>query len=228
MAKKKQAYANDIFIGVTQPVRVLFPPKLDEPVKFDGKGDAKFEITIGFPEDHPDYLEMYQICERLAGEKAEDWGLSEIKLYENVDVKFKSGDEEYEYYANLKDETKRREYPFLKGMILMKLRSKEEIGVFDTRRRDSAGVPVKITNKDEIRSTIYAGALVSLRLTFATYDAIIDKKNPDANPGITTYPEQVCFAHDDGVRLSRSGNDSGQGFAAVQGAMSAEDPTGGE
>lgn len=227
MAKKKQAYANDVYIGLTQPVRVLFPPKLDEPVKVDGRGDPKFEITIGFPEDHPDYLEMYQISQRLADEKSEDWGLEGVDLGTNVDVKFKSGDEEYEYYAKHKDPEKRREYDFLKGMIIMKLRSKEEIGVFDTRRRDDRGTPVKVTDKNEIRSTIYAGCNASLRLTFATYDAIVTRENPNANPGVTAYPEQVCFVSD-GDRLSRGNNDSGQGFAQVQGAVSAEDPTGGE
>jgi len=224
---KKQAYANDVFIGLTQPVRVLFPPKLAEPVRVDGRGDPKFELTIGFPEDHPDYLELYQISEKLASEKQEDWGLEDVELGENVDVKFKSGDDEYNYYANHSNPEKRREYTFLKGMILMKLRSKNEIGVFDTRRRDDRGIPIKITDKEEIKSTIYAGCNVSVNLTFATYDAITTRDNPNANPGITAYPEQICFVSD-GDRLGRSGSEGGQGFAQVQGSISEEDPTGGE
>lgn len=219
--KPKQEYENDVYIGMTQPVRVLFPPKLAEAVKVGGKGDPKFEITIGFEPDHPDYARMYDICAALAAKK---FG-ADTDISENFDLKFKSGDDEYAYYANHKVTEKQREYPQLQGMIIMKLRSTQDIGVFDTRRRDGEGTPIKITDKDEIKSTVYGGAWVALRLTFATYDAIVTRDNPDANPGVTAFPEQVIFVSD-GDRLGGGKSDTGQGFAAVQGAVSAEDPTG--
>ena len=227
MAKSKQAYENDVYVGFERPFRVLFPPKLTEPQKVAGKGDPKYEITIGFPDDHPDYAEMYSISQKLAEEKSEDWGLEVVELDENVDTKFKSGDDEYNYYANHKVEEKRRDYGQLQGMIVMKLRTTEPMTVFDTRQRDDKGVPVPITDKDEIENLIYAGCNVALRLTFATYDAIVTRENPDAKPGVTAYPEQICFVSD-GDRLGRGNKDSGVGFSAVQGAMSGEDPTGGE
>lgn len=220
---KKQVYKNGVFIGLTQPVRVIFPPKLAEPAKVADRGDPKYELTIAFPEDHPDYLEMYQACAEVAMEKFGD----DVDIDSDIELKFKDGNEEYEYYANKKNEEDRRDYPFLKDMIIMKLRSKNPIMVFDTRRRDDRGVPVAIRDKDEIKDTIYSGCYVSLQLTFATYDAIPDRNNPDAKPGVTAYPEQVCFVND-GERLGGGGKESGQGFAAVQGAVSAEDPTGGE
>ena len=223
MAKTKQKYANDVQLGHTVPVRVLFPPKLAEPSKVDGVGDPKFEITIGFPEDHPDFPNLYAISTRIAQEKFGD----DVDVDNDIDLKFKSGDEEYEYYANHPEEEKRREYDFLKGLTIMKLRSRNPITVFDIRRRDESGTPYKITDKEEIRDTIYGGCFVALNLTFATYDAIRDRKNPDANPGVTAYPEQVCFVSD-GERLGRGNKDSGSSFAKVQGAISDEDPTGGE
>lgn len=221
--KSKQVYKNDVFIGRDHaPVRVLFPPKLDEPTKVGGRGDPKFEITVGFPEDHPDYLTLYQACQEIATEKFGD-----IDIDGDFELKFKSGDEEYEYYANHKDEKKRREYPQLKGMILLKLRSKNEISVFDVRRRNENGDPIKITDKQEIRDTIYGGCYVSMNLTLATYDAIPAQKRgePDGDPGVTMYPEQVCFVCD-GDRLGGVSKDSGSGFSKVQGAITDEDPVG--
>ena len=226
MSRKKQAYANDVYIGLTQSVRVMFKPSLHEMTKAGDRGKERYEITIGFPEDHPDYAEMYAITERLAAEKQEDWGIDEISLGDNVAMKFVSGDEEYDYYANKVAPEKRKEYPALKGMILMKLRSTQDVFVFDARRRDEKGNPIKITDKEEIVRLIYAGCFVSLRLTFATYDGVNDRNNPRP-PGVTAYPEQVCFVTD-GERLGRGGDDSGQGFASVQGAVTDDDPTGGE
>ena len=219
---KKQIYRNDVKLGHVQPVRVLFSPALDEPTQVDGRGDPKYAVTIGFPEDHPDYAELYTLCSEMAEEK---W--PGIDTDSGLDLKFKSGDEEYEYYANKRDEDKRREYPALKGLVMMKLRSKNPISVFDVRRRDEKGVPVKIADKEEIRNTIYAGCYVALDLTFATYDAIESRDNPDAKPGVTAYPEKICFVND-GERLSAGGKDSGSSFASVQGAITDEDPTGGE
>lgn len=225
MAKKKQVYRNDVYIGLEQPVRVLFPPKLTEPQQINGEGKPKYEVPIGFPADHPDYLRLYTLFQEMAEEKNADWGLEVVELDNTVESKFVDGNEEYKFYAEHKDEEKRREYPQLKDLIVMKLRSVKPITVFDARYRDDEGIPIAITDKESIKNLIYGGCYVSMRLTLQTYDPISPRTNP--NPGVTAYPEQVCFVVD-GDRLGGGNDNSGQGFAQVQGAVSAEDPTGGD
>lgn len=214
---KKQVYANDIFFGLTAPVRVLFPPSLADPRQIDGRGDAKYEVQIGFPEDHPEYLDLKKTVARIAREKFGD----DVNIREDLELKFRSGDEEYEAAISHPEEAKRRDYPFLKGLVVMKLRSKKPISVFDVRRRNDKGVPIKISDQDEIAQTIYSGCYVSLKLTFATYDRI----DRNTKPGVTAYPEQICFVNH-GERLGGGNKDDGSGFSSVQGAISDVDPTG--
>ena len=215
----KQVYANDIYIGKTKPVRVLFTPKLAEAAKIDGKGDPKFEVQIGFDKDHPDVLPMKKEMARIAKEK---WG-SDVDL-KSLQLKFLDGDREYELSANHPIADKRREYPHLKGLTIMKLRSKNPITVFDVRQRNDKGVPVEISDSETIRKIVYAGAYVSMKLTFATYDGIVDRDPTKSRPpGITVYPEQICFVAD-GERLAAGSKSDGSGFAAVQGQVSDENP----
>lgn len=217
--KNKQEYVNDVYLGLVEPVRVAFTPALAEARKVGGRGDPKFEVQVIFPPDHPDYLPMKKATADIARKK---FGAN-VNIRDDLRLKFVNGDEEYEINANNPDAAKAKEYPQLQGQIVLKLRSKNPITVFDTRVRDARGIPVEITDKEAIRSTIYAGCYVSMKLTFATYDA------PDrtSKPGVTIYPEQICFVKD-GERLSSGGKSDGGGFAAVQGAVSDEDPTGSE
>lgn len=222
MSKPKAVYSNDFYIGKIKPVRVLFNPALAEARKIGGKGDAKFEVQIGLEADHPDLLPLKKEMARIARERwGQDTDLKKLQL------KFVNGDDEYDYCANkMEPADKRKEYPQLKGLQIMKLRSKNPISVFDVRQRNEKGVPVEITDAETIRRVIYAGSYVSMKLTLATYDEISDRDpNKARPPGVTVYPEQICFVAD-GERLTSGGNSDGSGFAAVQGAVSAEDPTG--
>lgn len=220
----KQAYVNDVFLGNTHPVRVLFKPKLDKPESIDGRGDPKYEVQVGFEPDHPDYEAMKEATRQAAAEKwGDDFDIGDALASGAFDVKFVDGDEEYERILNHKDPNKRKDYPHLKGLVIMKLRSKQPISVFDTRRRLPNGNPELITDAAQIVQTIYGGCYVALKLTFATYDAV----GKDGNPGVTAYPEQVCFVAD-GERLGSGDKTDGGGFASVQGAVLPTDPEGGE
>lgn len=223
MAKTKNVYANDVYIGKKVPVRVLFTPALTEARKIGGRGDAKFEVQIGMPKDHPDYAALRAAMGRIAKER---WNGE--KTLDDLQLKFSDGDAEYEAALNHPEEDKRRDYPWLKGMQIMKLRSKNPITVFDVRRRDGRGVPIALTDKDEIDGLIYAGANVSMKLTLMTYDEIVDRRNPEKSvpAGITAFPEQVLFVSD-GERFFAGSKTDGTGFAEVQGAVTDEDPTGG-
>ena len=219
---KKNVYANGVFIGLSEPVRVLFNPKLAEAEKIGGKGDPKFEVQIGFRKYHPYYVPMLKEMKRIAKQKwGDDVDTSKLQL------KFIDGDAEHAAILNHPEEKKRHDYAFLKGNTLMKLRSKQPISVFDARQLDNKGNPVEVTDKESIRRVIYAGGYVSLEMTFHTYDAIVDARNPQNNrpAGIAVYPEKICFAAD-GERLASGGKSDSSGFASVQGAVTDEDPTG--
>lgn len=220
----KQAYENNVFLGNTHPVRVLFRPKLDKPEKIDGRGDAKYEIQVGFEPDHPDYEALREATRKVAAEKwGDDFDIGEAIGKGEFEVKFVDGDEEYERIANHKDEKKRKEFPHLKGLVILKLRSKQPISVFDTRRRLPNGTPELITDPAQIVQTIYGGCYVALKLTFATYD----KVGRDGKAGVTIYPEQVCFVAD-GERLGGGDKSDGSGFASVQGAVLPDNPEEGD
>lgn len=219
----KQEYVNDVYLGNSTPVRVLFPPKLDKPESIDGRGDAKYEIQIGFGPDHPDYDDLRAATATAAANKwGPDFDIGEAIAKGDFDVKFCDGDAEYDRYMNHKDPNKRKSYDQYKGLVIMKLRSKNPIAVFDTRRRNDSGTPIQVTDADEIRSTVYGGCYVALKLTFATYDAV----GKDGNPGVTAYPEQVCFVSD-GERIGGANKGDGSGFASVQGTTLSEDVEGG-
>lgn len=222
MAKSKNVYANNQMLGLTKPVRVLFKPALAEPRKVDSRGDAKYEIQVGFEKDHVDLLPLKKEMARIAKER---WG-NDVDL-KALRYKFVDGDEEFRIAANHPNAEKRREYPQLKGKTILKLRSKDPIAVFDVRERNADGFPVQITDPQKIERIIYSGAFVSLKLTFSTYDAIIDARDPSKSqpPGITIYPEQVCFVAD-GERFGGVSKSDGSAFSAVQGFVSAENPLG--
>lgn len=220
--KSKNVYANNIMLGLTKPVRVMFKPALAQPRKVDGRGDPKFEIQLGFAKDHPDILPMKKEMAKMAKER---WGAGVD--FSKLRLKFVDGDEEYRIAAAHPNAEKRREYPQLKGQTILKLRSKDPIAVFDVRERNSDGVPVQITDSQKIERIIYSGAYVSLKLTFSTYDEIVDPRDASKNqpPGITIYPEQICFVAD-GERFGAATKSDGASFSAVQGFVSAENPLG--
>jgi hypothetical protein len=221
-AKSKNVYANNMMLGLTKPVRVLFKPALAEPRKVDGRGDAKYEIQVGFAKDHVDVLPLKKEMARIAKER---WGAG-VDLTK-LRYKFVDGDEEYRIASNHPNAEKRRDYPQLKGLTILKLRSKDPIAVFDVRERNADGIPVQITDAQKIERIVYSGCYVSLKLTFSTYDEIVDMRDASKNqpPGITIYPEQVCFVAD-GERFGGATKSDGSGFSAVQGFVSAENPTG--
>lgn len=213
----KAVYGKNLVIGLTEPVRVLFPPSLLTPRQVNNTGDAKYEIQIGFPKDHPDYKLMKDESVRIAREK---WG-PDVDL-KKLDFKFKSGDAEYEAALNPTDPAKKpREYSHLQNLIVMKLRSaKKPIAVRDARKRDAQNRPLLITDESEIISTIYPGCFVAVKMVFATYNAV-----NRGNAGVTAYPEEVCFVRD-GERLAFGNDDQGEAFAAVQGVITDENPYG--
>lgn len=230
MAKKTQSYVNNVYLGPAAgqldhpPVRVLFQPHLDEMTKIGDQSEPKFELQIGFPPEHPGYAHLKDATREAAFDKwGDDFDLGAAIGSGDFDVKFVDGDEEYENLKNPKKAGKEsKDYPQLKGLVIMKLRSKKPIAVFDIRRRKPDGSLELLTDKAEIRSTVYGGCYIALKLTFATYDAI----GKDGNPGVTAYPEELVFIAD-GERLGGGVND-GAGFAQVQGAETDENPETGE
>lgn len=215
----KPVYRNEIIIGVKEPLRLLFTPDLITPQKFQGRGQPKYSLTVGFAKDHPDYTRLYDICNEMIIEKYDD----KYDL-DKVNFKFVDGDEDYEKYANHPDEDKRCERPFLKGLILLKLRSKDPIITFDSRQRCEDNKPLVIRGEDEVKAAFYAGAYVALGMTFQTYDPL-----PEGNgfPGVTMFPNQIVFVRN-GERLNRNDPNNSQSFASIQGEVTDIDPTGGE
>lgn len=212
--KAKQVYVNDIYFGTERPVRLLFPPALAEP-RAAGKGEPKYEVQIGFEKDHPELLALKK---HIASAAREKWG-ADVDIRNGLNLKFVDGDEEYAYY-----EKKGKDYSQVKGLTIMKLRSAQPIACFDARQKNAKGLPLEVNDARSMKSLFYPGAWVALKLTAATYDAIITRENPNAKPGVTFYPEELCFVAD-GERIGGGpAARTGAGFATIQGEITDTNP----
>ena len=214
-----EVYRNQVMLGLTQAVRVMFTPKLGKPEQIGGKGDAKYEVQVGFDFDHPDFQELVALTKEMINERfgAGEGDLASMDKDAKYEVKFKYGDVEADYAAQGE---KAKNYDFMRGLCVMKLRSKNPIAVLDARQRDEKGNPIFITDPDDMQRIIYSGCYVALTLTAATYPAA----GRDGRPGVTFYPEQICFVAD-GERLAGGAKNDPSAFAAVQGQITDEDPT---
>lgn len=210
-------YRNGVRIGFTAPVRILFPPSLHEP-RAIGQSDPKFEVQIGMAQDHPEYADLLQIYEEHARVNFPD-----LDPFTDLDPRFLDGNEEYQAAANRADKPK--EYPQLVDQIVLKLRNNEDKApaLFDVRRKDETGRLVRLTDKEEIRRTFYAGAYVAVIATMAAYTIPANRRQPESN-GVSIYPEQICFVAD-GERFGGVSKDDGSAFDAVEGIASNFDPT---
>lgn len=244
MSKEQDATA---LLGASKAVRIPWAT-LDEPRKFKGKdgkesGEPKYSGTFLIPADHPDLKEHKQLIAKLLKDKYGDKvSFSEGKIYiddldedgETIKVKlklpFSSGDVEA-----MKAMEKGKDRSFCAGMVLLKTSSLYPIPVFDARQRDEKGEPMLVglgsepsdddstdtkAERGRIKKVLYGGCFVAAEVKYRTYP-----KHGTNPPGVTAYLQKVCFVKD-GDRIA-SGV-SGDVFTSVQGAVTKDDPTGGE
>lgn len=197
--------------GIQKAVRCPWS-SLQEPRRFKDEqgresGEPKYDATFLIPNDHPELKKLKSECVRIARERfGADVDLKTLKF------PFSNGDEQA-----LKASARDKDHSFCEGMVVLKTSSQYEVPVFDARQKDSSGNPVLVA-KDAIKSTVYGGCFVAAQVKFRTY------KVGSNQPGVTAYLQKVCFVHD-GDRIG--GSADGSTFAAVQGAVTNEDPTGG-
>jgi len=226
---KHEDFEETLLIGQERAVRVVWPV-LDKPRQFRDKkgkesGKLRYEASFLLPDDHPDLKAHRQTLAKLIKQK---WGAVTINpegrdpgVYAMVDgrqirLKFASTDGNELVAEGM---AKGKDRSFAAGHTVLKTATEYPVPVFDARQRDKAGVPLRVSEPDAIKSLIYGGSYVAAEIKYRTYDPV--GTNP---PGITIYLQKICFV-EDGDRIASEGG--GDTFKAVQGAVVDTDPTGG-
>ena len=215
--------------GNSKALKTLWP-KLDEPRQFkDKKGKAngklRYESTFLLPDDSDD---LKTVKSKLGAIMKAKWGTSAVNpagrdpgVYVTVDgkkVKLKLPLNDGNAMA-AEGLSTGKDRSFCAGGQVMKTATEYPVAIFDARKRDEKGVPLRITDKEAIKNLIYGGSHTAAEVKFRSYDAV--GTNP---PGITAYLQKICFVSD-GDRIASEGG--GDTFKAVQGAVVNTDPTGG-
>lgn len=221
MAKdKSDNYSEALILGNTSPARIVYPPRLSaeqcKAQKINGRTtDANknvAEITIAFPKNHPDFAKHREAVINLARKK---FGANvKLALTDASDVimPFKDGDA--------------KGLEALVGHFFMKTRTQREPEYFDTRKRNSAGRMIRITDQAEIDKLFYSGCYVLAKVAYGYNDGTAMTQN---KPTISAYLNAIVFVRD-GERLGR---DSASDFdGALQddtsGEVSEYDPLAGD
>ena len=218
MTTKEQEAQLDI--GIAKAARILWP-NLDEARSFKDKqgresGKPKFSATFMLPNDSAELAEHKKAVVGLLKAKygADLKFNAETKRFSvtidgrslELALPFHSGDEEA-----MRAMSAGKDRSFAMGQTFIKTSSQYAVPVFDARQRDSAGVPLAVTDKAAIKATVYSGSFGAGTLKYRTYDKV--GTNP---PGVTAYLQKICFVTD-GEKIAAGA--SGVNFAAVQGAV---------
>lgn len=189
------------------------------------KGEAKYQSTIVFDADHPDYLAMKALTLKLSKAKWPGKDVQAEVKERNFKLPFTSGDSTIAK-AKKKAQDAGKTYDgnmdWLAGKILVKSSSKflPQLSVFENKQIIELNSPELLAKH---KKAFYSGVLGLSELAFVPYDAVGD----DGKDGVTTYL-QSFFSLNRGEKHGGGGVSAAEKFSAYAGQLSEQDPTAGQ
>lgn len=202
---------NKGLVSLTKPVILDFP-NIFEPRAIGKKGKEqgkpKYSANFIFPADHPDLKVLVSAAKEVASAQ---WPGRELK---SLKFPFEKGEKAAE-----RAKAKGKDGDYLLGTTVMVSRSQYEprLSVIENKKLVELEGPARVAAK----SKFYRGVEVLAQFNLVPYDGV--GGNPD---GVTAYLNMICSLNQ-GKRMA-GGASAAEVFKGYAGAVSGEDPTGGE
>lgn len=195
--------------------------------KRNGKetGDPKYQSTIVFDAEHPDFLAMKALTLKLAKMKWPGKNVQEEVKARNFKLPFTTGDSTIAK-AKKKASDAGKEYDgkvdWLAGKFLVKSSSKfaPQLSVFKDKKIIELNDAILLAAN---KKAFYSGVLGLSELAFVPYDAVGD----DGKDGVTTYLQSLLSLNK-GEKHGGGGVSAVEKFSAYAGQLSEQDPTAGQ
>lgn len=212
----------------TSPVKFIWP-HVFEPRKFMGKngvakGDAKYDGTLLFPPDHPDFVPLKQLAVTVAKAKWPGLDIPAAFKARELRMPWQNGDHTVERRtADLKKQNKTYDggLDFLKGNVTIKVSSKYQprLSIFANGRI----VDLEEGTFAAHKAKFYSGVEILAQVNLVPYD----KVGEEGKDGVTAYLNLV-FSTGKGEKMGGgNGPIASEVFKGYVGTATAEDPTGG-